>query len=275
MSLGIECLLETSPKKARQLALQLHELNQSRQDIEQTMRAQALTYIEHLQLENQENLPFGLCLYHPNWHQGVIGIVASRIKDRYHRPVIAFALAENNELKGSCRSIQGVHIRDILEQIATQNPDLILKFGGHAMAAGLSLLKENYDEFIAAFDQGVKIAMNAQLLSATLITDGVLETNQMTVQTATLLRDSAPWGQLFPAPLFEGEFEVIQQRVLVDKHIKMVLKPMEGSIWINAIAFNQAADHPEPLKTVYIVYKMDINEYKGQTKLQFIIDYIT
>ncbi len=273
MSLGIDCLLETDPKVAREYALQLQDLNKTRQEIEQTMRKQAFEHLQHLKI-NQDNLPVGLCLYSLDWHQGVIGIVASRIKDRYYRPVIAFAPADNGEIKGSCRSIQGVHIRDVLAQVANQNPNLIIKFGGHAMAAGLTLLEKNYPQFEKEFDRVVQESIQAKDLEAKLITDGVLEPQEMTLQVATLLRDAAPWGQHFPAPLFEGHFKVIKQYVLAKKHLKMIVQPIDYQLWIDAIAFNQAEENTTPLDEIRMVYKMEINEYRGEVKLQFLVDYI-
>ena len=274
MSLGIDCLLETDPNSAREYALQLQDLNKERQEIEQQMRQEAIKYIEYLEINQQKELPLGLCLYSRDWHQGVIGIVASRIKDRHHRPVVAFATGDKDQIKGSCRSIQGVHIRDVLERIANQNPNLIIKFGGHAMAAGLTLLEKNYAEFEKQFDKVVRDYIDPAALEAKLITDGHLQPAEMTIQMATLLRDAAPWGQHFPAPLFEGCFKVIKQHILASKHIKLVLKPLDYDLWIDAIAFNQAEDLSNNLDQIRIVYKMDINEFRGNIKLQLIVDYI-
>jgi len=274
MSLGIDCLLETDSNTAREYALQLQDLNKERQEIEQQMRQEAIKYIEYLEINQQKELPLGLCLYSRDWHQGVIGIVASRIKDRHHRPVVAFATGDKDQIKGSCRSIQGVHIRDVLERIANQNPNLIIKFGGHAMAAGLTLLEKNYATFEQQFDKVVREYIDPTALEAKLMTDGHLQPAEMTIQMATLLRDAAPWGQHFPAPLFEGCFKVIKQHILASKHIKLVLKPLDYDLWIDAIAFNQAEDLSNDLDQIRIVYKMDINEYRGNIKLQLIIDYI-
>jgi single-stranded-DNA-specific exonuclease len=228
MSLGIECLLTDDAAAARDMAAQLDALNRERREIETDMQAQALTAIENLQLDD-ERLPVGLCLFDPDWHQGVIGILAARIKDRLHRPVIAFARSAEGEIKGSARSVTGLHIRDVLDAVATRHPQLVQKFGGHAMAAGLSLAEADYPAFAAAFDAEVSRHMSADDLHTCLYSDGELSDGELSLGTAQQLRDAGPWGQAFPEPLFDGRFEILGQRVVGERHLKLTVKSPQGA----------------------------------------------
>ncbi len=274
MSVGIECLLSDSPERARELAMQLDSLNQERKQIETGMREQAFAVLDKLQLDD-EDIPVAICLYDPDWHQGVIGILASRIKERFHRPAIIFAQGTEGEIKGSARSIQGVHIRDVLDAIATRNPGLINKFGGHAMAAGLSIAQDRLDDFNRALTDEVMRWVDADDLQGCIHTDGQLDEQEYTLDVAELLRQGGPWGQGFPEPVFEGEFKVIQQRIVGERHLKMVVQPSQSSKTIDAIAFNAVDDDcPVERQSVRMAYRLDVNEFRGQRSLQLMVEYM-
>lgn len=274
MSLGIECLLTDDMNVAREIAVRLNQLNEERRVIEQEMQEQAFKILSDLKSLKTETLPRGIALFDESWHQGVIGIVASRIKDKFHRPVIAFALSNDNELKGSGRSIVGFHLRDALAQIATQYPDLIIKFGGHAMASGLTIARESFLTFSKAFDEIVSKHLNEEDLNQALWSDGELAAHECSLETAEILREGGPWGQSFPEPLFEGLFQLVDQRIVGGKHLKMVLKK-ENQIF-DAIAFNvdlnQWPNHR--LEQVNTVFKLDINEFRGKRGVQLIIEHV-
>ena len=272
MGLGIECLLTDSAETAAEMAVELDRLNHSRREIEQTMRQQAEQALEALHLLNQGELPAGICLKDADWHQGVVGILASRIKDQYHRPVVVFADGGEGLLKGSARSIPGLHIRDLLDRIATRHPGLVKRFGGHATAAGLTLVADRFDEFKAAYEAEVAASVDPAMLQGSLLSDGELTGSELCLEFATLLRDAGPWGQGFPEPLFEGEFRLQQQRVVGQRHLKLRLTGDNGAS-IDAIAFNQA-----PLKSavgqVKLAYRLDVNEFRGLQTPQLIVEYI-
>ncbi len=277
ISLGIQCLLTNDPQQAMETARQLDELNQDRKIIEQDMQREALAIVENIPLSLDGEVPAALCLFQPEWHQGVVGLLASRIKEKFHRPVIAFARAEDGQLKGSSRSIPGLHIRDALDSVAARNPGLITKFGGHAMAAGLTLDEDNLPAFELAFQQQVEQTLSADDLQAKLVTDGELQDEQMSMYTAQLLRDSGPWGQLFPEPCFEGLFLIKQQRIVGANHLKLVLAPQsDPRRELDGICFNvDIAEWPNhQAQSVRCVYRLDINEYRGQENLQLLIQYI-
>ena len=276
MSTGIELLLTPHIEQARQIASELDDLNQDRKEIEAGMQQEAMRELAKLQIDNHAELPRGVSLFQEGWHQGVVGILASRVKDRLHRPVIAFAAGANGELKGSARSVQGLHMRDTLDAIARDNPDLIIKFGGHAMAAGLSIKQESFQQFSARFDQAVRQQLTSDDLQAEIHTDGELLPEDMTMATAILLRDAGPWGQDFPEPGFDGRFQLIQQRLVGQKHLKMVLKIPDSHTVLDAIAFNIDPQlWPDMnVNTVNVVYKLDINEFRGQQNLQLLVDYL-
>jgi len=273
MSLGIECLLTDDAQVATRLARQLDQLNQERREIEADMQAQALGSLETLDLE-EGGLNTGLCVYDPDWHQGVIGILASRLKDRFHRPVIAFAAAGDGAIKGSARSVLGVHIRDCLEAVATQHPGLIRKFGGHAMAAGLTLAERDFSVFQAIFDAEVSRHLSADDLQGVIHTDGELEPGELTLETAELLRSAGPWGQHFPEPMFEGDFEVVSQRIVGGRHLKLSLRLDADGPAVDAMAFNQADQTEYVGANVRIAYRLDANEFRGLRNLQLVVDYL-
>jgi single-stranded-DNA-specific exonuclease len=275
MGVGIACLLADSPEEARRLAAELDSLNRERRSIETGMKAQAQELLASLSLD-LEGLPWGLALYDPDWHQGVIGILAARLREQTHRPVIAFAPGEGgSELKGSARSIPGLHIRDVLAMVDARHPGLLKKYGGHAMAAGMTIAPERLDEFCQAFDDAVRNAIQAEDLEAAVTTDGPLSAAELNLETAALLRRAGPWGQHFPEPLFDGQFEVLRQRIVGENHLKLVLKPHEGGDIIDGIAFNTGPEVPDYTRTgARVVYKPDANTFRGRTSLQLLIDYI-
>ncbi|KEI71575.1 ssDNA exonuclease RecJ [Endozoicomonas elysicola] len=279
MSIGIELLLSEDINRARELAFELDGLNRDRKAIEGSMQNQAMAELEKIQFNLQAELPWGVSLFQESWHQGVVGILASRIKEKLNRPIIAFAEADNPEgepeLKGSARSIQGLHMRDALDSIARDNPELIIKFGGHAMAAGLSIKKSLFGAFKEAFDLEVRKQLTADDLQAEMHTDGELMPDQVSMATAYTLREGGPWGQSFPEPSFDGTFQIIQQKLVGEKHLKMVLKIPGSELWLDAIAFNiDNRKWPNPnIRQIKAVYKLDINEFRGQRNLQLMVEH--
>ncbi|MDN2660871.1 single-stranded-DNA-specific exonuclease RecJ [Neptunomonas sp. CHC150] len=275
MSIGIECLLSDDADYARDLAQSLDQLNLERRGIEQEMQQQALQLLDQIPLDENQ-LPYGLCLYDEAWHQGVVGILASRIKERTHRPVIAFARGDNGDIKGSARSIPGLHIRDALATLNARHPGLISKFGGHAMAAGLTLNSGALDQFKVAFDQAVREQLSADDLDQRIETDGELSASEMSLELAERLREAGPWGHHFPEPLFDGQFSVLQQRIVGQRHLKLVLMDAKTGISVDAIHFNADMDcwPDQAIVSVRAVYKLDVNEFRGQRNVQLMVDYI-
>jgi len=290
MSTGIECLLVEHEGAAYKLALQLDSMNKDRKQIEGDMREQAFQFLQEFSLDSSA-LPAALCLYDSRWHQGVVGILASRVKEKFNRPVIAFAdtsdtndvNSESNgasgsvEIKGSARSIKGFHIRDALDAVASQHPGLISKFGGHAMAAGLSIEKDKLEMFTEAFQQQAALLLNEDLLQAKVLTDGEIEESEFSMDTAAELIKAGPWGQEFPEPVFDGKFNVIQQRRVGDNHLKLMLSPLQAPQQsIDAIAFNIDEEHwPAPdMSHIEIAYRLDINEFRGNQSLQLMVEHI-
>ena len=268
ISVGIECLLAESIEEARLLARQLDSHNRDRRRIEEEMKQQAQQFLERMQLAG-EDLPWGLCLHDRAWHQGVIGILASRIKEQCQRPVIAFAPGEKGELKGSARSIPGLHIRDALDEVAARWPGLLKKFGGHAMAAGLTLEGDRFEEFAERFDQVVRLHLQPEDLQPVLLSDGEIEAGLLGLELARQIAEAGPWGQGFPEPLFHGEFEVVNQRLLKEKHWKLVVRPAGADGVIDAIGFHLADDHPGPLPgRVRLAYRLELNEFRGNISPQ-------
>ena len=276
ISLGIQCLLTDDLNEAMQTAESLDQLNKDRRSIEQSMQQEAMMELDKLTLDS-ERLPSALCLFRPDWHQGVVGLVASRLKEKHHRPVVAFARADDGSLKGSSRSIPGLHIRDAMDAVATQNPGLISKFGGHAMAAGLTLEEKNLTWFVEAFQAHVEKVLNPEDLNAKIITDGNLLSDQISMYTAENLREAGPWGQQFPEPCFEGIFLINQQRVVGENHLKLVLShPSAPKLSIDAIYFNMDVEQwpNNEIQQARCVYRLDINEFRGQQKLQLLVQYM-
>ena len=276
MSLGIECLLCDDQQEATRLASELDQLNKTRRKIGDQMLDEATQILDSLDLE-ENKMPFGLCLYDPDWHQGVIGILASKIKERLFRPVIVFANADAGEIKGSARSVKGVHIRDVLDAVATKNPGLISKFGGHAMAAGLSFSADHYDDFVRAFDAEVRQHLTQDDLQGVLLSDGQLSSEELSLELAEELRYAGPWGQAFPEPLFDGVFEIEDARIVAEKHLKMLLRKPEQNTdqLFDAIAFfTTNEDWPEGVTRVEIAYQLDVNEFRGNRSPQLLIKHI-
>ncbi len=276
MTLGIECLLTDDLDEADTLAQRLDRLNRERREIEHQMKNQALAHIETFAEDKDERTaPIGVCLFHEEWHQGVVGIVASRIKERLHRPVIAFARTSESELKGSARSVAGLHIRDVLDAVASKYPGLLTKFGGHAMAAGLSLPSDRLAPFKKAFDEEVRLHLSEDDLRGVVYSDGELTAEQLNLELAEILREAGPWGQGFPEPVFDGVFDVLSRRIVGEKHLKLSLKVPHASKVLDAIAFNTTDEQwPADLKRVEVAYKLDVNEYRGQRNPQLVVEYI-
>lgn len=275
MSLGIECLITDDGYQARMIAEQLDRLNKSRREIEQDMQQQAMQSLKHLESSMQQtDLPYGISLYNSEWHQGVIGILASRIKEKFHRPVVVFADDNETIIKGSARSIKGLHIRDALEEISTRHPGMIIKFGGHAMAAGLSMHKDQYEIFQQAFNEQVRKQLDDDALQGVIESDGELQGEDFNLELAQALRDAGPWGQNFIEPVFDGEFEVIDWRIVGEKHLKMELQSVDADKPISAIAFNAPASLLEQSDGfIRAAYRLDVNEFRNRKTAQLVVEY--
>jgi single-stranded-DNA-specific exonuclease len=279
MSVGIACLLADDPIEAAQLAGQLTRLNEERREIEQRMQLEAVDIAAGVRFNATGNESLGLCLFDDSWHQGVVGLVAGRIKDRLHRPVVAFARAEDGSLRGSARSISGVNIRDALDSIATRHPGLIVKFGGHAMAAGMTLAETNLEQFRAAFAAEIAVRADLETLTGVIHSDGELRGAELSVDTARILRGGGPWGQGFPEPVFDGEFTIIDARIVGNKHLKLQLEPASsgsaagGARGIDAIAFGYIGGTTEDAsvrtgRQVRVAYRLEVNDYRGVENVQ-------
>ncbi|MBS9879096.1 single-stranded-DNA-specific exonuclease RecJ [Vibrio sp. 665] len=280
MSFGVELLMCNNIHAARRMASELDGLNQTRKEIEEGMKQEAMAFCERLQFSEGNELPYGLALFQRDWHQGVIGILASRIKEKFHRPVIAFADGGEGTIKGSCRSIPGLHMRDALDFIDTQNPGLIIKFGGHAMAAGLTIKEQDFERFSRLFDEVVKKELDEAALKGVIMSDGELKPEEFSMHVAEQLRAGGPFGQAFPEPIFDGEFKVLHQKLVGEKHLKLMLEPLykghPTNVMIDGIAFNvDLRRWPDAsVKTVRLAYKLDVNEFRGNQSLQLMIDHI-
>ena len=277
MGTGIRCLLCADTTEAMRMAGLLDELNQQRKGMQEQMQEEAMEQLVHLleQLKEKE-LPSALCLFDASWHQGIVGLVASRVKDSIHRPVIAFAPESEGAsvLKGSARSVKGLHIRDVLAYIDAQSPGLMSAFGGHAMAAGLTLEAERLAAFEAALTPAVDAVLNGVKLTAEVLTDGELPAADIGLGLALILERLGPWGQHFPEPVFDGRFEVVGQRVVGGSHLKMVLRPLDGSEVLDAIAFNRMPDDLPPSGSARMLYRMGINRWRGEESCQLMIEEI-
>lgn len=275
MSLGVALLLSEDMPQARALACDLDNLNQTRREIEQGMQSEALAICASLERTLTE-LPYGLALYHPEWHQGVVGIVASRIKERFYRPVIAFAPAGDGLLKGSGRSLPGLHMRDALERLDTLHPGLMLKFGGHAMAAGLTIEADRFEDFRRHFATLVGEWLDPAQLEGVVWSDGALGGDELTLPVAEQLREAGPWGQAFPEPTFDGCFRILQQRLVGERHLKLMLEPLAGGPLLDGIAFNvDTTLWPDAsVREVELAYRLDVNEYRGNRSVQLMIEHL-
>ncbi|WP_394174360.1 single-stranded-DNA-specific exonuclease RecJ [Thalassotalea litorea] len=273
MALGIQCLLARDVNQARVIAMELDHLNKARREIEQGMQQEAERVLTKLDFSGA-SLPSGIALYRDDWHQGVIGIVAGRIKEKYHRPTVVFAGGNDGEIKGSARSIPGLHIRDLLEHIDSQHPGLIVKFGGHAMAAGLSIGEADFSKFQRLFDQLAHSWLTQEMLENCVLSDGPLTLSQMNEQQCVQIEQAGPWGQNFPEPVFDNTFELVQQRLLSGKHLKMVVR-CEDQVF-DAIAFNIDPEiwPDDNIRFVHMAYKLDINEFRGKRNLQLMVEHL-
>lgn len=269
MSVGIECLLTDEPQVALQIASMLDEINRERKDIEAKMRQEAFAYVDAM---DATNLPPCVCLYDKDWHQGIVGLIAARVRERCDRPVIAFAREGEGLLKGSARSVPGVHIRDLLEAVSTVEPGLITRFGGHAMAAGLTLEEGHYDRFAELAGVSLTRLYPDADFSGTIMTDGPLGADSMNLKFARTLRAGGPWGAGFPEPVFSGDFKIVEQRTVGENHLKMRVQPVAGGQPIEAIAFNQAG--PVFRGLVQLAYRLDVNEYRGVESPQLVVEQI-
>ena len=282
MAFGINCLLAKDLSTARVMAADLDDLNKARREIEQGMQVEAEQVLASLKF-SEDNLPNGISLFHSDWHQGVIGIVAGRLKEKYHRPSIVFAKGNDDldeqsaavnsaEIKGSARSIPGLHIRDLLEYIDSQHPGIIIKFGGHAMAAGLSIVADKFQQFSILFEKYAEQWLSKEALTGTISSDGELLTSDITLTFAQVLREAGPWGQNFPEPVFDDTFTLVQQRIVGEKHLKLVVEKDQQIF--DAIAFNvdikRWPDHQA--KQVKLAYRLDINEFRGKQTVQLMVE---
>lgn len=290
MRIGIQCLIADSLAEAEPLAQQLEQLNQQRRRVEAEMKQSALDLLAQRSLfeiqgvdgqdiDAQQTavsvLPHAIVLYEPSWHQGVIGIVAGRLKEQFHRPSIVFAPSDSScdILKGSARSIAGVHVRDAIEQVAEQYHGMITHFGGHAMAAGLTLPAQHLAQFQQAFNQ-IVAAHAPELFEQVLSVDGELSADEFSLSFAQQLAAAGPWGQAFPAPVFQGEFQVLEYRWLQDKYLKLMLRHPKGGQWLEALMFNaQQQPWPDEIRRVQLAYQLDVNQFRGESRVQLIVQY--
>ncbi|MBK8103276.1 MAG: single-stranded-DNA-specific exonuclease RecJ [Cellvibrionales bacterium] len=273
MKHGIECLLTDDPVLAQQYAVELDAMNKTRRAIQDDMQNIALNDPRLAAWQDGEALPWSLCLYDSSWHQGVIGVLAGKIKDRFHRPAIMFADAGAGEIKGSARSVAGLHIRDALDSIAAQHPHLLNKFGGHAMAAGLTIQREHFSLFVELFEQEVQLWLDETDLDAVLLSDGELPAETISLETAEQLRAAGPWGQRFPEPVFDGVFKIINQKLVGEKHVRLRVAALDDKSFFDAIAFNVDIEQWPPTvgDYVHLAYRLDVNEYNGQRSVQLLV----
>jgi len=269
ISIGIECLLADDIGTALRHAAVLDQINGERREIEATMREQAFAYVDAL---DAHELPACVCVYDESWHQGVVGLIAARLRERCHRPAIAFARESADLLKGSARSIQGVHARDLLEAVHAVSPDVMIRFGGHAMAAGLTIAVEKYDSFARLVSRQLERLYPDADFSGAIISDGPLPETALNLAFARQLRAAGPWGAGFPEPLWSGDFEVVDQRTVGERHLKLRVRPAGGGTTIDAIAFNQAG--PGHRGVVRLAYRLDVNEYRGIETPQLVVEQI-
>jgi len=277
MATGIRCLLSSDSNEAMHMASQLDELNQQRKGMQEKMQAEAMQQLGSLLASLREQaLPQALCLFDESWHQGIVGLVASRVKDAVHRPVIAFAPESEGAslLKGSARSVRGLHIRDVLARVDAQSPGMMKAFGGHAMAAGLTLEAEHLEEFKQSLGLAVDDILGGASLSAEILTDGELPAADISLEMAALLENMGPWGQRFAEPVFDGRFEVMDHRVVGGSHLKMIVRPIDGSEAVDAIAFNKMPQDLPQSGPVRLLYRLDINRWQGREECQLMVDHI-
>jgi len=274
MSLGIECLLTDDKENATEMAKKLNQLNIERRQIQDNMEEQAFTEFEKSFQDTSKKIPHGICIYNQNWHQGVVGILAAKIKEKFNRPVVVFAQECQGILKGSARSITELHIKDVFDEIARLYPELILTFGGHAMAAGLTIEESQFDRFSDAFNKVVDRYISSDSLEDQCLTDGELSGDDFSLPLALAIQNSGPWGQSFPEPIFVGQFKILDKRVVGKSHLKLKLQSRNNNT-LDAIAFNMTDDDwPAKLEQITSTYRLGINNYRGHSKIQLFIEHI-
>ena len=275
MSLGIECLLTDDEDDAIKIAGKLNRLNIERRKIQDNMQEEALAELEKYLQDTSGEIPYGICIYDKDWHQGVVGILASKIKEKFNRPVIVFAKENEGVLKGSARSISGLHIKDVFDEIATLHPDLILTFGGHAMAAGLTIKESEYSNFSNIFNKYANQYISSDRLEDAYLTDGELSDEDFTVPLAQAIQDAGPWGQSFPEPTFAGQFKILDKRVVGENHLKLKLQSRDNSATLDAIAFNMTdTNWPPETQKIVSTYRLGINDFQGNTQVQLFLEHI-
>ena len=274
MSLGIECLLTDDKENATEMAKKLNQINIERRQIQDNMEEQAFTEFEKSFQDTSKKIPHGICIYNQNWHQGVVGILAAKIKEKFNRPVVVFAQECQGILKGSARSITELHIKDVFDEIARLYPELILTFGGHAMAAGLTIEESQFDRFSDAFNKVVDRYISSDSLEDQCLTDGELSGDDFSLPLALAIQNSGPWGQSFPEPIFVGQFKILDKRVVGKSHLKLKLQSRNNNT-LDAIAFNMTDDDwPAKLEQITSTYRLGINNYRGHSKIQLFIEHI-
>jgi single-stranded-DNA-specific exonuclease len=273
MAVGVRCLVTDSASEATAIAATLDQLNRERQGLEAGMKTEALAIVAALDLPDAE-LPAAICLQRDDWHEGLVGLVAARVKERYHRPSFAFARTATGELKGSGRSIPGFHLRDALAEVDARHPGLIGRFGGHAMAAGLTLGERAFGDFTAALTAVATARIDVGTLAKKILSDGALAPEHLSAPVAKLLRDSLPWGQGFPEPCFDDRFVLLERRVLKDLHLKLKLKSLTGGGGVDAIAFHQADADWSVGSVRHIAYRLALNDYYADERVQLIVEHI-
>lgn len=274
MSLGIECLLTDDKENAIEMAKKLNQLNIERRQIQDNMEEQALTEFEKYLQDTSKKIPHGICIYNQNWHQGVVGILAAKIKEKFNRPVIVFAQECQGILKGSARSITELHIKDVFDEIARLYPELILTFGGHAMAAGLTIEESQFDRFSDVFNKVVNRYISSDSLEDQCLTDGELSGDDFSLPLALAIQNAGPWGQSFPEPIFVGQFKILDKRVVGESHLKLKLQSRNNNT-LDAIAFNMTDDDwPSKLEQIISTYRLGINNYRGHSQVQLFIEHI-
>ena len=274
MSLGIECLLTDDKENAVEMAKKLNQLNIERRQIQDNMEEQALTEFEKYLQDTSKKIPHGICIYNQNWHQGVVGVLAAKIKEKFNRPVIVFAQECQGILKGSARSITELHIKDVFDEIARLYPELILTFGGHAMAAGLTIEESQFDRFSDVFNKVVNQYISSDSLEDQCLTDGELSGDDFSLPLALAIQNAGPWGQSFPEPIFVGQFKILDKRVVGESHLKLKLQSRNNNT-LDAIAFNMTDDDwPSKLEQIISTYRLGINNYRGHSQVQLFIEHI-
>ena len=275
MSLGIECLLTDDEGNAIEIAEKLNRLNTERRQIQDDMQEEALAELEKYLQNTSGEIPHSICIYNKDWHQGVVGILASKIKEKFNRPAIVFAKENEGVLKGSARSITGLHIKDVFDEIEKLHPELILTFGGHAMAAGLTIEESQYGNFSNIFNEVVNQYISSDRLEDEYLTDGELSDDDFTLPLALAIQNAGPWGQSFPEPTFAGQFKILDKRIVGENHLKLKLQSRNNRTTLDAIAFNMTdANWPSGTDQILSTYRLGINDFQGNSQVQLFIEHL-